>query len=133
MTILQKIRSLLTRRDKKILLGIGIVTILVSVLEVANLSFIMLFISIITNFKALPSNKYVLSLQKQTGVLTNSQIIFLFGGFLIAFFGIIVDTALGNLVFRALIGAEYGNLVTVIIYMIFIPMGLIIYYRSIRY
>jgi len=86
MTLLQKIRSLLTRRDKKILIGISVVTIIVSILEVANLSFIMLFISIITNFKALPTNKYVLSLQKYTGVLTNSQIIFLFGSFLIAFF-----------------------------------------------
>jgi len=54
-------------------------------------------------------------------------------GFLIAFFGIIVDTALGNLVFKALVGVEYGNLVTAIIYMISIPTGLIVYYRSIRY
>lgn len=54
-------------------------------------------------------------------------------GFLIAFLGIIADTALGNQLFDALLGTFIGGLTTSILFMIFVPIGMIIYYKSIRY
>jgi len=54
-------------------------------------------------------------------------------GFLVAFFGIIIDTALGNMIFDALLGDEIGGLATSILYMITLPLGMIIYYSSIKY
>ena len=54
-------------------------------------------------------------------------------GFLIAFFGIIVDTALGSLVFTIIMGDFMGTLMPYTLFMICVPVGLIIYYRSIQY
>jgi len=54
-------------------------------------------------------------------------------GFMIAFLGIIVDTALGNLIFDSLLGNFMGGVLTYITFMICVPVGLLIYYRSIQY
>lgn len=86
MTFFQKLRYLLTRRDKKILILILTSTVFISFLEVATLSFTMFFIGAITNFKKLPANKYIVHLFKYTGTLTSTQIILLFGSFLICFY-----------------------------------------------
>lgn len=86
MSLIQKLRSLLTKRDKKILIAIIITTMLNSILEVAALSSVMIFISSVINFKTLHTNKYITYLFKYTGPLTNTQIILTFGFMLIFFY-----------------------------------------------
>ena len=86
MTLVKKLQSLLTKRDKKILFLILCATIFISLLEVTTLSATMIFIGAITNFKNLANHKYAHHLFRYTGPLTGAQIILLFGSFLIIFF-----------------------------------------------
>jgi len=86
MTITKKLRSLLTKRDKIILAIIGFATIVISFFELATLSFTMLFISAITQFNAINSNKYLQYFFRYTGPLSNAQVVLLFGIFLIFFY-----------------------------------------------
>ena len=86
MTFLQKIRYLFSRRDKKLFIAIGIVTFLMSLLEVLNLSLTMIFISSIMKFKTIAQTKYAGYLFRYTGPLTNQQIILFFGTVLIGFY-----------------------------------------------
>ena len=86
MTLVQKLRALLTRRDKKILILILFSTILASILEVGALSFTMIFISAVIKFRTLHTGKVASYLFKLTGPLTNVQIVLLLGLCLIGFY-----------------------------------------------
>jgi ATP-binding cassette, subfamily B, bacterial PglK len=87
MTFSEKLRTLLTKRDKGILGIILIATIFVSLLEVANISLTMLFITLITNFKSLETQKHYLLVQKHLPFeITPPLLLLLFGSFLILFF-----------------------------------------------
>lgn len=70
---------------------------------------------------------------KTTGV-TRKRAIEAGIGFLIAFLGIIMDSAIGTSLFSILLGnINYGLLVAYILFAICVPIGLIIYYRAIHY
>ena len=87
MRFLEKLRALLTRRDKSILIIILTATIFVSILEVANISMTMLFITSITNFQELSKHKYYTFAQNYIPfTLSPSRLILLFGSFLIFFY-----------------------------------------------
>jgi ATP-binding cassette, subfamily B, bacterial PglK len=87
MTFVEKLRALLTKRDKAILMVILATTIFVSFLEVANISLTMLFITLITNFKSVETHKHYINLQNHLPFdLSPPLLILLFGTFLILFY-----------------------------------------------
>ncbi|MCK4499295.1 ABC transporter ATP-binding protein [Candidatus Babeliales bacterium] len=87
MTLFQKLRVLLTRRDKGILLLLLPTTFFISLLEIAFLSLTMLFITMITNFESIASNKYYLiANQYFSAGISPSQALIFFGYFIIIFY-----------------------------------------------
>ena len=86
MSLIRKIMSLLTRKDKINLILITFSTMLISFLEVAALSSTMLFIATIVKFKTLKDIKPIKYLFRFTGPLTNSQIVIIIGLSLIALY-----------------------------------------------
>ncbi|MBU1007680.1 ABC transporter ATP-binding protein/permease [Candidatus Dependentiae bacterium] len=85
-TFIQKLRVLLSRRDKIALGLIIIATIGVSFVELTNLSLTMLFISMITNSGGVGTDKYLQYLFRLTGPLQHSQAIFAVGACLLVFY-----------------------------------------------
>jgi ATP-binding cassette, subfamily B, bacterial PglK len=86
-TLFQKLRILLTRRDKIILALLIPTTFLVSLLEIAFLSATMLFITFITNFGSIATNKYYIYANKYlSSPLTPSNALLVFGSLLIIFY-----------------------------------------------
>ena len=87
MTLIQKLRILLSRRDKFILFMLLPVTFLISILEVVFLSLTMIFITMITNFDSIGTHKYYLTLNKYSPTpFSVSQALILFGSALIVFY-----------------------------------------------
>lgn len=56
--MIQKLRSLLTRKDKQHLLGLLFFSILISIIETAGISVIMPFIAVATDFSIIHTNEY---------------------------------------------------------------------------
>lgn len=56
--MIQKLKSLLTKRDKQFLLGLFLFSIIISIIETAGISVIMPFISVATDFDTIHSNEY---------------------------------------------------------------------------
>ncbi len=56
--MISKLKSLLTRRDKQLLLGLFFFSIVISIIETAGISVIMPFIAIATDFDLIHSNQY---------------------------------------------------------------------------
>jgi len=87
MTIFQKLRVLLTRRDKSILLLLIPTTFFISLVEILFLSLTMLFITMITNFDSIATNKYYLTANEYlSSNISPSQALIFFGYFLIIFY-----------------------------------------------
>lgn len=61
MTLIGSLRRLFTRRDKKILIGLLCLSIVVSVFETVGISVLMLFITMATNFELIQKNQYLAS------------------------------------------------------------------------
>ena len=87
MTLFQKLRILLTPRDKVILAMLIPATFFISLLEIAFLSATMLFITFITNFSSIATNKYYIYANSRISTpLTPSSALLAFGSLLIVFF-----------------------------------------------
>jgi|SaaInlLV_10m_DNA_2_1039722.scaffolds.fasta_scaffold00617_2 ATP-binding cassette, subfamily B, bacterial PglK len=87
MTLFQKLRILLTRRDKVILALLIPATFCISLLEIAFLSVTMLFITFITNFSSISTNKYYIYANKYlSSPLTPANALLVFGFLLIFFY-----------------------------------------------
>jgi ATP-binding cassette subfamily B protein len=56
--LIEKLKSLLTKRDKQFLLGLFIFSIFISIIETVGISAIMPFISVATDFTLIHSNEY---------------------------------------------------------------------------
>jgi hypothetical protein len=83
---IQKIYSLLSQRDKRLLLITLFATVIISFIEIATLSYTIIFISGITNFKTLHASKTIQWLTPYTEQLTNTQILLLLGVSLVALY-----------------------------------------------
>ena len=81
------LRQMFTRRDKKIIGVLLIVSIVVSMVETVSISALMLFISLATNFDLALSNRYFNKLYRMFGCSQPSQLVMIFGIGLIAFYG----------------------------------------------
>lgn len=84
--MIQKLRSILTRRDKQFLLFLLAFSIVISIIETAGISIIMPFIAIATDFTLVESNqyyKYVYDLLQFSSV---KDFVIAFGIFLIFFY-----------------------------------------------
>lgn len=83
LTILQR---LLTRRDKKVLTGLLIGSIFISIIETIGISAIMVFISIATNFDIITRNPYLAMLFQWSGFTHPAHFIIALGACLIGFY-----------------------------------------------
>lgn len=86
--LINKLRSLLTRRDKQFLLFLLIFSIFISVMETAGVSVIMPFISVASNFSLIDSNKYFNFLYSLFGFREHIDFVIVFGIFLIIFYSV---------------------------------------------
>jgi ATP-binding cassette, subfamily B, bacterial PglK len=91
MNLFQKLRILLTKRDKIILLLLIPTTFLISLLEIVFLTSTMFFITVITNFKEIHINKHYINLNKLflsnfSINITPSSALILLGTLLIIFY-----------------------------------------------
>ena len=56
--MIQKLKNLLTKRDKSFLLGLLVFSIVISLIETAGISVIMPFIAVATDFSLIHTNEY---------------------------------------------------------------------------
>ena len=63
MTLIGSLRRLFTRRDKKVLIGLLLLSIVVSIFETVGISILMLFITMATNFELIQKNPYLALIQ----------------------------------------------------------------------
>lgn len=81
-----KLRSLLTRRDKQLLLGLLFFSIVISVIETAGISAIMPFVAVATNFDLIHNNEYYSFVYKMFNFDNDIQFVISFGVILIFFY-----------------------------------------------
>ncbi len=86
MTMIGKLRSLLSRREKKIILLLLIASMFISFLETFSLSLVLLFATVSTNLEVVFQNKYFSTFYNFFGFNSPSQFVILFGVSLIAFY-----------------------------------------------
>ncbi len=67
-SIISKLESLLTKRDKQYLLGLIIFSIVISIIETIGVGIIMPFISVASNFSEIENNKYISFFYKSLNV-----------------------------------------------------------------
>ncbi len=94
MTLISKLRQLLSKREKKIVFLLLIASILVSFLETFSISLIMLFATVATNFEYIFKNKYFSSFYTGLGFSSPAQFVIIFGILIIAFYffrGIVIS------------------------------------------
>lgn len=84
--MIDKLRSILTKRDKQILLGLLIFSILISLLEMVGISIIMPFISVASDFSLIHSNEYYNFFYNFLDFDNNIDFVMAFGVFLIFFY-----------------------------------------------
>ncbi|MEY3090971.1 MAG: hypothetical protein RL113_1287, partial [Pseudomonadota bacterium] len=81
-----KLRSLLTRRDKQILVVLFAFSVVMSLIETAGISVIMPFISVATDFTLIHDNRYYAFVYDLFDFQTDAQFVVLFGVVLILFY-----------------------------------------------
>ena len=86
MNYVKKLRSLLSRREKKIFILILLASIFISFLETFSISLVMLFAVVATNFSKIASNPYYAYAYKLSGCSSPDQFIVVFGFLLIGFY-----------------------------------------------
>lgn len=94
--MIQKLRALLTRRDKQFLLGLFFFSIVVSVMETVGISVVMPFIAVATDFSVIHSNEYYSKVYELFSFKTDVDFMLAFGVALIFFY-----------LFRSLINLMY--------------------------
>lgn len=97
--MIQKLRSLLTRKDKQFLLGLLFFSIVISVIETAGVSVIMPFISVATDFNLIHTNEYYSQAYTAFDFDNDVNFVISFGIVLIFFY-----------IFRSLINLIYFHL-----------------------
>jgi len=84
--MINKLKNLLTRRDKSILLILLVFSIFISAIETIGISIIMPFIAIATNFELIHSNQYYAQMYKLFDFKNDVTFVFSFGVILIFFY-----------------------------------------------
>ena len=84
--MIDKLKSLLTKRDKQFLLGLFFFSIIISVIETVGISAIMPFISVATDFNLIHSNEYYSSVYNFFDFSSDVSFVVTFGFFLISFY-----------------------------------------------
>jgi ABC-type multidrug transport system fused ATPase/permease subunit len=84
--MIQKLRALLTKRDKQYLLFLLIFSIFISIMETFSISIIMPFISVASNFDLINTNKYYNIVYTFLNISTHIDFVIYFGVFLILFY-----------------------------------------------
>jgi len=84
--LIDKLKSLLTKRDKQFLLGLFFFSIIISVIETVGISAIMPFISVATDFNLIHSNEYYSSVYNFFDFSSDVSFVVTFGFFLISFY-----------------------------------------------
>jgi ABC-type multidrug transport system fused ATPase/permease subunit len=99
--LIDKLRSLLTKRDKQFLLGLLFFSILISVIETVGISVIMPFMSIAIDFNLIHKNEYYTYFYNLLSFKSEISFIIFFGIFLVFFY-----------LFRSLINIFYFYLLS---------------------
>lgn len=86
MTLIGSLRRLFTRRDKKIIAFLLLLSILVSVFETVGISALMLFITVATNFELIQKNHYMVAVQNLIGFSHPANFVIALGLVLIVFY-----------------------------------------------
>lgn len=84
--MINKLRDLLTARDKKFLLGLFFFSIVISIIEAVGISIIMPFIAVAIDFKLIHSNEYYSAIYNMFGFQKESIFVVFFGIVLIFFY-----------------------------------------------
>lgn len=84
--MIKKLRSLLTRRDKQLLLGLLFFSIFISIVETAGISVIMPFIAVATDFTIIHSNQYYRFIYDFFNFKNDVKFVISFGSVLILFY-----------------------------------------------
>jgi ABC-type multidrug transport system fused ATPase/permease subunit len=84
--LIQKLKSLLTKRDKQFLLGLFLFSIIISIIETAGISVIMPFISVATDFDIIHSNEYYSKIYTMFNFENDVKFVISFGIILIFFY-----------------------------------------------
>ncbi len=84
--MINKLRSILTRRDKQFLLFLLVFSIVISIIETAGISIIMPFIAIATDFTLLETNQYYKYIYDLLNFTTAQDFVIAFGIFLGIFY-----------------------------------------------
>ncbi|MCF6339860.1 MAG: ABC transporter ATP-binding protein [Sulfurimonas sp.] len=84
--MIQKLKSLLTSRDKQLLLGLLFFSIFISIVETVGISVIMPFIAVATDFTLIHSNEYYLKVYEMFDFDSNVSFVIAFGTILIIFY-----------------------------------------------
>lgn len=84
--MLLKLRSLLTKRDKQVLLGLLLFSIFISIIETAGISVIMPFIAVATDFNIIHTNEYYTKIYNIFGFSSDTKFVIYFGVGLIFFY-----------------------------------------------
>ena len=94
MTLISKLRLLLSKREKRIVFLLLLASIFVSFLETFSISLIMLFATVATNFEYIFKNKYFSVFYTHFGFNSPAQFVIVFGILLIVFYffrGIVIS------------------------------------------
>lgn len=97
--MIQKLKSLLTKRDKQFLLGLFFFSIVISIIETVGISVIMPFIAVATDFNLIHTNKYYYSMYNMFNINNDASFVITFGVILIFFY-----------IFRSVINLLYAHL-----------------------
>jgi len=84
--LLDKLRSLLTQKDKQFLLGLFFFSVFISIIETIGISVIMPFMSVATDFSMVHSNEYFAAIYKFFSFDNELSFVMFFGGVLIVFY-----------------------------------------------
>ncbi len=83
--VIQKIQNLLTQREKRILLGLLLFSIIISIIETAGISVIMPFIAVATDFDLIHTNAYYSKVYEMFGFDNDTKFVIALGIGLIFF------------------------------------------------
>ncbi|MDA7818257.1 ABC transporter ATP-binding protein [Sulfurimonas sp.] len=84
--MIQKLKSLLTKKDKLFLLGLFFLSILISIVETVGISIIMPFISVATDFTLIHTNEYYIQVYDIFNFNSDVEFVIYFGVILMFFY-----------------------------------------------
>lgn len=84
--MIQKLKILLSRRDKFFLFYLFLFSLVISIIEVVGISAIMPFIAVSTDFSLINSNEYYASIYNYLPISSNAEFIVIFGMVLMLFY-----------------------------------------------